>query len=83
MKDFKCEICEIIFNSKVNLRSHFKYNHDGNGKVFNCNVCTNSFQAQNKLTIHNKNACGKEFSHAGNLKRHKHKVHEGLKDYKC
>ena len=29
------------------------------------------------------NSCGKNFSKAGNLKKHIHTIHEGLKDYKC
>ena len=76
-----CEICEKVFNSKKKLKNHFSLVHDNRGKLFNCNICTKSFEIQSKLTFqikkfhergkaHKCGPCGKSFSRAGNLKNH-------------
>ena len=92
MTEFQCEICEKVFNTKVKLRGHYNYNHKNCDKVFNCNVCTKSFQLQSNLATHIKNVhgekhyncdCGKSFSNPWYLKKHIHRVHEGHKDFKC
>ena len=72
-----CEICEKVFNSKKKLKNRFSLVYDNRGKLFNCNICTKSFEIQSKLTFHIKKGkahkcgpCGKSFSRAGNLKNH-------------
>ena len=58
MKEFKCEICEKLFKTKVSLRNHFNYIHNISGKAHKCNVCTTSFQTLSSLTSHVKSAHG-------------------------
>ena len=45
----KCEICEIVTNSKVKSRNHFKHNHNNRGELHQCNVCKKSFQTKYAL----------------------------------
>ena len=52
MKEFQCEICEKLFNTKNYLKKHYNRIHNNSGKVSTCNVCTKSFRSKQDLTIH-------------------------------
>ena len=87
--DFVCEICEKVFNTRDKLQKHFNYNHNNTENVFNCNICTKSYETRGNLSYHMKNvhgchkceSCGKSFFEAGYLKFHIHTIHDGFKDY--
>ena len=49
-----CEICEKTFKTKKELKRDFIIERDTSGKIFNCNICTKSFQSQNILRLHTK-----------------------------
>ena len=72
-KIHKCDSCHYACNQKGNLSKHIKTVDCQNRKTKIC-------KAQKVLKCE---SCGKLFSQAEILKRHKHTVHEGHKYYKC
>ena len=85
-KDYKCELCEILFTFANNLKMHIKRVHDGR-KCNKCDICDKSFVTPQNLQRHIKyshennrlecDSCGKSFSRSIDLKKHFYKVHEG------
>ena len=55
------------FQNQSKLEESYNHSHDTSGKIYHCNVCTKSFQAQNALTIDIKGI----------------HIHGGDKSYKC
>ena len=93
---YKCEICDKIFDSFGNLKSHYKKIHGGKlgQKDHRCGQCEKAFFYSFHLKLHIKNVhegikdykceeCGKTFSQSHHLKSHIKVIHEGQKEYKC
>ena len=77
-KQYKCDICDIVFDSKGKLKSHSNKTHRNHHK---CNICNKIFGTYDHLRIHmqrvheNKrehkcNSCMKAFHSAILLKKH-------------
>ena len=79
MTEFKCEICENIFETKFKLQTHYNYHHKSSKKVIHCNICTKPFLARNSLSHHMKIFHGRKPT----LKRNIQTIHEGCEDFKC
>ena len=76
----KCEICDKGYKSNKYLAQHFNFVHKLE-KEHKCDICQKVFKLYRLLTSHQKivhenkkhhkcDSCGREFSDAGNLKRH-------------
>ena len=90
MKEFVCNVCDGIFETKGGLNSHIENYHQEGSKNFNCEFCEKFFTTARNLLIHinaqqegqNKikcDFCGKSFTLRGNLKSHIKFLHEGQK----
>ena len=81
-QQYTCDICENVFQTANLLKNHIAVH---NGSKISKIVVENPNKGliQSGQRKHKCKPCGKSFSHAGNLKKHIHTVHEGHKDYKC
>ncbi|XP_053667697.1 zinc finger protein 624-like [Anopheles marshallii] len=90
---FKCFICEAKFESKHNLRVHFKTNHPSSSTEGNiCKVCGISTKTRAALASHygkhvretqlTCELCNKKFTQRSSLQRHM-AIHKGEKSYQC
>ena len=50
-KPFKCNVCNLAFSHKANLKVHFESVHEGN-KPYKCNDCDLSFSQKGNLNRH-------------------------------
>ena len=46
MKEHKCEICEMVFKTKMTFRKHFSTINDAKRGLITCNICTKTFPIQ-------------------------------------
>ena len=86
-----CPICAKIFNTYKQMRDHMLYNHNNEGKVFICHICSKELGNELNLKQHLRrqhyqvtapedfvscNECGKQFPTEYRLKSHHRAVHE-------
>ena len=45
-KNFKCEVCDMIFKTKYLFKKHFSTTHDNTNIEISCNICTKTFQTK-------------------------------------
>lgn len=88
---YKCDRCEAVFNSKVNLRRHVT-RHD-NSRMAVCEVCGDSFTRMDGLQQHTLikhsdarpvpcTLCPKAFKRRSELNRHM-RIHNMVRPYVC
>ena len=82
---FKCQLCDRMFASSVDLRNHKKDVHDKSKKYQCCDI---NFETYSHLSEHNKKKhtkptkvvkclqCDKVFQHRGSYNSHKDSVHD-------
>ena len=51
-KSYKCEICNISFSRKGNLKRHTIIVHKEGKKQFKCDVCADEFKQKSNLNKH-------------------------------
>ena len=86
LKPFKCDLCELSFREKYNLKKHIDGVHE-NQETFSCDKCDKIFNRQKSLLRHkdirhNENPqkhecsiCGNIFTHKEHLRKHELCVH--------
>ena len=75
LEEHKCEICEKVSKTQMQLRAHYHHVH-ASSEIYLCNICSRSFQTQHGLKLYLKRlhggqkdfkceSCGKFFSEEG------------------
>jgi len=88
-----CEICEKVFSTKSNLKTHISTIHDKQ-KKYECEHCNKEFGQKGNLNYHISSVhlkqkkyecehCNKAFINKGDLKHHIRTVHLKQKKYEC
>lgn len=54
-KSSTCTCCLKIFNNVSSLKRHYRYMHQKNNKLYDCDICNISFMCSNSLNEHRKN----------------------------
>ena len=88
--EYKCEICQSLFESKGNLLNHRKNKHEG--VRYPCDSCDYKATKKSNLKQHKQNIhkgvrytcdnCDYNATTTGNLKKHKDFMHKGIR-YSC
>ena len=80
-KQFQCEYCPLIFNSKVGMKYHISREHDNTHIDHPCTYCDKTYNQKKELErhilqIHEKRLdfkceqCGKDFATVTEINRH-------------
>ena len=83
---FPCSMCDKSYSSKMILKGHMKYVHQG--IRFKCDQCDKEYHKRTRLAQHVRivheggdkipcEICGKKFTDKNTLKNHKIKIHIG------
>lgn len=93
-RDFACEQCPARFKFRFQLRKHLNGVHPTNFP-YQCAFCEKKFAVKAKHDLHVRShtgakpytcryeACGKQFSHVTDRKRHEMGLHTGERPYRC
>jgi predicted RNA-binding Zn-ribbon protein involved in translation (DUF1610 family) len=73
LQSFLCEMCDGLFDEKIDLKKHQKETH--------ISIVENQSCAQHHTPYHC-DECGKSFTQKSKIKRHMNEVHSGI-TYKC
>ncbi|KAI7890744.1 uncharacterized protein EV154DRAFT_409256, partial [Mucor mucedo] len=84
--EYKCSICERVFQKKYNLDTHVKTHDKNRVKNFSCTDCDMLFDRKSHLNRHTKTVhqqrkehicghCGSQYTRSENLRKHVDKNH--------
>ena len=80
---FKCDTCNLVFNTKKILMQHFMvHSKPGEAREWGCNFCKKCFKTASRLNLHMDmihtvmppiqcGKCGKTFIRVGSLEKHR------------
>ena len=95
-REYKCDLCENIFNRRYRLKEHLVIAHNISDEDLKCYKCDKFFTCKkslnnHRLTFHTNEAekkheceiCLKKFAFQSALKKHILVGHDGTKNYSC